>query len=254
MNINKLIKRLKDDTGLSKMLDLGWTDKEIYDNIIVHSLEEWSHYFKQATWFTDVTLTKKHMIEPDVYIIPEYITDTVRKSGLVIEDIRQVLSTSSQAVAGAGSFVGHFLYDLDTSDQYTALYANYRQGSSEAVNQMNLSCYYEKPNRLRFVFPRPMVYGGFTCNISLYVSQGPNLIGISETREHDFYELCLLNLETVLYENTAKFIDTLQTGMGSLSLKVDHWGSAKERKVELLKELMEWSTIHQASYAHMLTE
>ena len=253
MNINKLIKRLKDDLGLSRFVKLSYTDKDIYENIMVHSLEEWSHYFKQAVTFQDVNLDHSLQMEYDVFCIPKSIVDTIRKSGLVIEDVKQVLSASDQAVAGVGTFIGAYLPDLNLIDSYTAIYSNYRQGSAAAVNNMNMACYYEKPNRLRFVFPRPL-YQSTTVALTLYVSQGPNLFGISETREHDFYELCRLNAMTTLYQNEGKFIETIQSGMGSLNLKLDDWANAGEKKAELLKELLEYSTINQASYAHFLTE
>ena len=38
MNINKLIKRLKDELGLSRFVKLSYTDKDIYDNIILKKL------------------------------------------------------------------------------------------------------------------------------------------------------------------------------------------------------------------------
>lgn len=251
MNINKLIKRLKDDLGLSRFVHLSYTDKDIYDNIITHSLEEWSHYFKQAVTFQDVFLDKKLQLEYDVYALPKYIVDSIRKSGLVIEDIRQVVVSSDQSVAGVGTFIGGFLPDLNMSDSYTALYANYRQGNAEAVNNMNMACFFEKPNRLRFVFPRPS-FLSMNVSISLYVSQGDNLSGISETREHDFYDLCRYNLMNVLYQNEAKFIESIQSGLGNLNLKIDDWQQADDRKAELLKNLLEYSTIQQASYAHFL--
>ena len=137
MNVNKLIKRLKDDLGLSRFVKLSYTDKDIYENIIVHSLEEWSHYFKQAVTFQDVFLDQSLQLEYDVYLLPKNIVDSIRKSGLVIEDVRQVLVSSDQAVAGVGTFVGAFLPDLNLSDSYTAIYANYRQGNAEAVNNMH---------------------------------------------------------------------------------------------------------------------
>lgn len=253
MNINKIIKRLKDDLGLSRFLKLSYTDKDIYDNIISHSLEEWSHYFKQIVTFENVHLSNKLQIEPDVYLIPKYIVDCIRDSNLVIEDIRQVMTVSDRSVAGIGSYVGNFYNDLNFQDSYSAIYANYRQGSVEATTRMNLTCYYEKPNRLRFIFPRPN-YTGIDCSIAFYVSQGDNLFGISETREHDFYNLCMYNLMTTLYNNEGKFIETIQSGLGNLNLKIDDWASASDKKQELLKELMEYTTIYQASYAHYLTE
>ena len=251
MNINKLIKRLKDDLGLSRFVQLSYTDKDIYENIIVHSLEEWSHYFKQAVTFQDVFLDKKLQLEYDVYLLPKDIVEAIRKSGLVIEDVRQVLVSSDQAVAGVGSFVGSYLPDLNLTDSYTAIYANYRQGNAEAVNSMNLACFFEKPNKLRFVFPRPM-FLSMNVSISLYVSQGPNLSGISETREHDFYDLCKYNLMNTLYNNEAKFVENIQSGLGNINLKIDDWAQADEKKAELLKQLMEYSTINQISYAHFL--
>lgn len=252
MNINKLIRRLKDDLGLSKFITLPFTDKELYDNVVVHSLEEWSHYFKQAVTFENVVLDKSLQLENDVYAIPKYIVDCIRKSGLTIENIRQVLTSSNQAVSGVGTFIGSHMADLNMSDSFTAIYANLRQGNAESVNNMNVACYYEKPNRLRFIFPRP-IYTAITANISFYVSQGDNLSGISETREHDFYELCMYNLQNYLYQNVGKFIEVIQSGLGNLNLKIDDWGSAMDKKKELLVNLLEWSTIDQAPYAHFLT-
>ena len=250
MNVNKLIKRLKDELGLSEYMKLSFTDKDIYDNIVIHSLEEWSHYFKQEVTFTNIHLDKSLMVGPDVYAIPQYIVDKVQAAGLVIEDIKDYRFIGDQAVAGIGSYAGNFMNDMNFGDSYAAFYANYRQGSAEALSMLNHACFFEKPNKLRFVFSRAVTYT-INCMMTFYVSQSPNLSAISETREHDFFDLCKLNLMIYMYNNEAKFIESIQSGLGSINLKIDDWAQAPERKAELLKDLLRYSAISQA--AHFLT-
>ena len=55
-----------------------------------------------------------------------------------------------------------------------------------------------------------------------------------------------------LYNNEAKFVENIQSGLGNINLKLDDWAQADEKKSELLKQLMEYSTINQISYAHFL--
>lgn len=247
MNINKLIKRLKDDLGLTEYMKLSFTDKQLYDNIVIHSLEEWSHYFKQEVTFTNVLLNDSLLVAPNTYAIPQKIIDKVQYSNLTIEDVKEYRFVGDTAVAGLGSYVGNFMQDMTFAAAYSGAYASMRQATAESITAFNHACFFEKPNKLKFVFSR-LITNTFKCMITFYVSQSPNLSAISETREHDFYELCKLNLMQYMYHNEAKFIESIQSGMGSINLKVEDWAQAAERKGELLKELLTYSAIRQSAH------
>ena len=243
MNINKLIKRLKDEHGLSRFLKLSYTDKDIYDIIVNHSLEEWSHYFKQEITFNNVPIGEQNKIGEDLYVIPKYITDIVKKSGLVIEDIKDYRFAGEESLPTVGGFVGNYYEELPLSVAYAGFNTFYNRGGSEVITNLTHACFFSKPNHLKFVFNRQVNFFRLKASMTFYVSQSPNLYAISETREHDFYDLCKYNLQIVLYNNEGKHIENISSGTGNINLKIDEWASAGERKEELLKRLLTYSTI-----------
>ena len=56
----------------------------------------------------------------------------------------------------------------------------------------------------------------------------------------------MLNIMIVVYQNESKYIESINTGMGNLNLKIEDWQNAKERKAELLEQLRSNSILHQA--------
>ena len=89
MNVNQLIKKIKDELGLSRFLKLSYTDRDIYDIIQNTSLVEWGSFFSLEYQQEPFMLLTDLRVSPDLYMIPVDITRAIERSGLQIIDIRK---------------------------------------------------------------------------------------------------------------------------------------------------------------------
>lgn len=245
MNVNQLIKRIKNELGLSRFLKLSYTDHDLYDIIVEHTMPEWSRYFKYEMEFNNVFFTTEGKVGPDLYEIPKAITDKIKKANLEIMDLKDYRFGYYGSTSGFGSFVANYEMDLGLSELYTATHNTLRYANNDINTQALLGCFYEKPNKLRFVFS-DVVVAGFTCSLTFNLSQSPNLFAVSPTREHDFFQLAKLNTMIVLYQNEGKYIENLASGAGNVNLRIEDWQQAGDKKEEFLKELLKFSHIHEA--------
>lgn len=244
MNINKVIKRIKDDLGLSKFLKLSYSDKDIYDVIINHALEEWSHYFRLPIMFNEVYLTPEDKIEPNLYNIPQDVMRPIKRSKLEIITAKCRITSNLYGNTTLGSNMSVYSDFMDTESVYTGMYNTRQLGGIDIFLGQLHACFYEKPNRLRFNYPGTNPYQEM-FEIRVFLSQPANLIGISETREHDFYELCKLNVMNIIYNNDAKYIESLSSGRGNINIRIDDWANADTKKEELLQKLHKYSILEQ---------
>ena len=124
------------------------------------------------------------------------------------------------------------------------------QGDVDLFNMYRYSCWFEKPNHLRFNYninDTSSLNVLQTASLSVYTTLSPNLIGISPTREPYFYRLCKYYVMKIIYDNEAKYMESISSGAGNITLKIDEWASAGERIQELLKELESFSVLHQGT-------
>ena len=210
MNINKIIKRIKDDLGLTKFLKLSYSDKDIYDIIVNHALEEWSHYFRLPIMFNEIYLTPDDRIELNLYNIPESVMRPINRSKLEIITCKCRLTSNLFGNTTLGSNLSVFSDFMSLEENYTGMYQTRQLGGIDLFLGQLHACVYEKPNRLRFNYPGTNPYQE-NLELRISLSQPKNLLGISETREHDFYELCKLNVMNIIYNNDAKYIESLSS-------------------------------------------
>lgn len=244
MNINKVIKRIKDDLGLTKFLKLSYSDKDIHDIIVNHALEEWSHYFRLPFMFNEVYLEPNDRIEINLYNIPEMVIRPIRRSGLEIITCKVRITSNLYGNTTLGSNMSVYSDFMDTESVYSGLYNTRQLGGIDLFLTQLHACYYEKPNRLRFNYPGTNPYQEM-FEMRMFLSQPKNLLGISETREHDFYELCKLNVMNIIYNNEAKYIESLSSGRGNINIRVEEWANADTKKEELLNKLHKYSIMEQ---------
>lgn len=254
MNINQLLKKLKENLGLTKYLKLSYTDKDLYDIIVTHALRDWSYYFKYEYDPNTIDITDLELVEPDLVTIPRYITDAVERSNLQIEDIQRIRIGNNSALANSiysmynGAFPSAQSMDQLLRGQQLSNFV----GDRDAYNNVRYSCWFEKPNMFRFNYPLTMNHQKVLVpslfrdiRASFYLTQAPNMIGISPTREPYFFKLCRLHIMKVLYENEIKYLENINTGNGNINLKVEEWANAGQALEELLKELEKFSTYSQ---------
>lgn len=247
MNVNQLIKKMKDELGLSRFLKLSYTDRDIYDIIKNTSLVEWGSFFSLEYQQPPFMLSADLRISPDLYMIPDDISRAIERSELQIIDIRKERFTSNISSISSATIMTMYnqsTISLDTLMNNETLASEY--GNVDMHIQAYHSCWYERPNRIRFNFE---IVPTSEITASFWLSQATNLSGISPGRELDFYELCKLNTMIVIYNNEAKFIESIQSGLGNINLKLEDWASAKDKKEELLARFREYSVLEKGMQA-----
>lgn len=242
MNMNHLIKRIKEKTGLSRFLKTSYTDHDIYDIIVNHALKDFERYFKAEAELGVIPLNGRR-IGSDVILIPDWIVQKVERAGLRIEGIHSIRFTNTYMDrTGIGQMLGHRMASLSLEAAYTAQYEMQRFGSSDIYYNYVNSCHFEKPNRLRFLWNNT-VPEGTSITLSLRTSLSPNLVGVDQGREHTFFELALLSVMEIIYQNEGKYISgNIQSGAGDIDLKIEDWAQAGEKRLEML-EVMQNNTI-----------
>lgn len=245
MNMNKLIARLKDSTGLGKFLDLCYTDEELHDLIELHCLEEWSHYFRYSVLFPSTYLNRNNQISPDLYTIPEDVLKPINRLNLSIIDGYGKFTSNLYGNTTAGTNLTMYADFMNLDQIYAGMVSTRQLGGIDMYLSYLHACYFEKPDRLRFNYANTNPYNE-SLDLRLFLEQPSNLIGISETREHDFYELCLLTVKEILWNNVGSKVEQLSTGDGNINLGISDWNSAGEQKKELLNKLQEYATLEQS--------
>lgn len=242
MNINHLIKRIKEKTGLSRFLQTSYTDHDIYDIIINHALKDFERYFKVEADLGVIELNGRR-IGSDVILIPDWIIQKVERAGLKVEGVHSIRFTNTfMDRTGIGQMLGHRMASLSLEAAYTANYEMQRFASSDLYYNYVNSCHFEKPNRLRFLWNNTVPLGT-SITLSLRLSLAPNLIGVEQGREHTFFELALLSVMEIIYQNEGKYISgNIQSGAGDIDLKIEDWAQAGEKRLEML-ETMQNNTI-----------
>lgn len=244
MNINHLIKRIKDELGLSRYYKSSFTDHDIYKIIKEHALDEYGRYFKKEVELDRALLSTR--IGADIMLIPDWVIQKVEKCGLRVEDIKSIRFNRTVVPdrTGLGQIVAYKMDSLSLESAYTGMYEMQRIAGSDIFQNYLNTCHFEKPNRIRFLWNNTLPEGA-ECTLSLWVSMSPNLIGVDTGREHTFYELCKLSVMTVIYQNESKYIESISSGLGNINLKVEDWQNAANERKELLYKMYNDSILMQ---------
>lgn len=245
MNINHLIKRIKEDTGLGRFLITSYSDHDIYDIIVNHALKDFEQFFSAEVEVGNIVLTGSRM-GSDVVLIPDWIIRKLEICGLTIKGINHVRFTNVYTDRSImGNLTANRMSYMSLGSAYAGIYDSHRQASSDIFQNYLNSCWYEKPNRLRFLY-NDSLPENMNVSLSFRVSILPNLIGIPTGREHAFYKLAKLTVMKIIYENEGKYIDSIASGDGNLNIKIDEWQAAGDKRDELLEEMYNQSILDQA--------
>lgn len=244
MNINKLIKRLKDELGLSRYLKLSYSDHDLYKIITEHVIPDYSRYFKVEVEVGNIQLLDR--IGPDIFLIPDWVIRKIEASNLRMEDIRSIRfdNTMEYKYGGLGNTMAYRMDRLSMANAYAGLAEMRKVGGSDIYHNYVNSCHFEHPNRLRFLWNDSSRVRQ-SATISLYVNVANNLFGLDVGREHTFYDLAKYTMMNILYNNEGKYIENIASGMGNIELKIEEWQQAGEKKAELLQKMYNDSILRQ---------
>lgn len=244
MNINQLIKRIKDESGLTRYLKTSYTDHDIYKIIEEHVIKDYARYFKVEVELGQVTFTEG--IGPDIFLIPDWIIKKFEECNLRIEGIKSIRFSNNTMMGrtGLGQMLGYRMDGMNLDSAFAGMSVMNRQGGADIYQNYLNTCWFEKPNRIRFMWNGTADLP-CTVTLSVWASCNPNLIGTAIGREHTLYELCKLTVQSVIYQNEGKYIENIASGIGNINLRIDEWASASERKQELLNKMYNDSILHQ---------
>lgn len=244
MNINQLIKRIKDESGLTRYLKTSYTDHDIYKIIEEHVIKDYARYFKVEVELGQVTFTEG--IGADIFLIPDWIIKKFEECNLRIEGIKSIRFSNNTMMdrTGLGQMLGYRMDGMNLDSAFAGMSVMNRQGGADIYQNYLNTCWFEKPNRIRFMWNGTADLP-CTVTLSVWASCNPNLIGTAIGREHTLYELCKLTVQSVIYQNEGKYIENIASGIGNINLRIDEWASASERKQELLNKMYNDSILHQ---------
>lgn len=244
MNINQLIKRIKDESGLTRYLKTSYTDHDIYKIIEEHVIKDYARYFKVEVELGQVTFTEG--IGPDIFLIPDWIIKKFEECNLRIEGIKSIRFSNNTMMdrTGLGQMLGYRMDGMNLDSAFAGMSVMNRQGGADIYQNYLNTCWFEKPNRIRFMWNGTADLP-CTVTLSVWASCNPNLIGTAIGREHTLYELCKLTVQSVIYQNEGKYIENIASGIGNINLRIDEWATASERKQELLNKMYNDSILHQ---------
>lgn len=244
MNINQLIKRIKDESGLTRYLKTSYTDHDIYKIIEEHVIKDYARYFKVEVELGQVTFTEN--IGPDIFLIPDWIIKKFEECNLRIEGIKSIRFSNNTMMdrTGLGQMLGYRMDGMNLDSAFAGMSVMNRQGGADIYQNYLNTCWFEKPNRIRFMWNGTADLP-CTVTLSVWASCNPNLIGTAIGREHTLYELCKLTVQSVIYQNEGKYIENIASGIGNINLRIDEWATASERKQELLNKMYNDSILHQ---------
>lgn len=218
---------LKGDLGL-RDLPIPVTDEELLDRIAQSSLREFSIRSPHIETFilTDYYRVDKGMNSNMSYMeyeIPRHIYEGT-----------YIISVVNVAVARPSGYNDYYVPQFSGYGDPTAVLmaASDLKLTAAIAQQMGkaLTVHFKKPNKIR-------IFNGWCSGdyeVEIALGHSINLSTIEQDEFSNFRELALYDLEWFLYDKL-KRIDNLDTGTGSLDLKISEWADGQQRFRDLLK-------------------
>ena len=229
-NLSEFITTIKEDVGIND-IPLPVTDKQLIDRFDRSVLRDFSVvYPRRAKCFVsedDLTKESKnshHMFYE--YRIPKWVYD-----GTVI------LSISNFDVARPNGYSDFYIphANWSTPDVIISAMADIRMSAGLASSLSKAPTFeFTEPNLIR-------VYNGWAggvYEVEMLLKHDLSLQTIPSGAFINLRELATLDMKEYLY-NQLKRKDNLDTGVGSIQLKIDDWSSAGSDRQALLKSWLE---------------
>lgn len=265
MNPNRLIKDIKMELGIGTFISTRYSDYDLLEVILHKARMIFSRIYGYDLFIPHIEFKAKDAYNSKflAFRLPEYILDEMQFEESAIIDVRQLnMAPENPLVAGntddmyrvpiispsqypGGSFGadGGFWSNFYTGYQPTY----YQQGMSSflGIAQVGMSMeYYRKPIKARFRSPNviefdPRGMSPFTTDFELRLKVGhaKNLMTIDEAHYYIFKNLAIFDIQEFLWNTELKGLDGLSNGYDNISLKIDDWAEASNRRNEYIKEL-----------------
>ena len=226
-NFSEFLTQIKEDIGI-KDVPLPVDDAALTKRFITSALKEFSIRYPRIeeiviTQSEAVDLSTKYKYGCITYIIPEkYYRGSM---------ILTVLGISS---TGYGSYADMYAPSimLGSADMLIESVADIKMAAALGSMMGHAPTFrFEPPNKL--VVYNGWVGGSFKVDVGML--HDPSLSTIPPGAMTHLRQLAILDIEEYLY-NKMKRITDLETGVGTINLRIDNWENAGQEKRDLLKE------------------
>ena len=226
-NYSEFLTQIKEDIGI-KDVPLPVDDAALTKRFITSALREFSVRYPRIeeiliTQDMAVDLSSRNLNGSVTYIIPEKY---YRGS-----QILTVLSINSTGYGAADNYYNPSLF-LGSADVLLESVSDIKMAASLASMMGHAPTFrFDPPNRL-------VIYNGWTGNsyrVEVGMLHDPSLSTIPPGAFTHLRQLATLDICEYLY-GKMKRIQDLETGVGTINLRIDNWESAAQEKRELLRE------------------
>lgn len=226
-NLSEFITAVKENIGIQD-LPLPVTDQQIIEHFDNVTLKDFSVCYPRTETFLMGNDNLEKPINASRYSYYEYRIPKWIYDGTCVLDVTDV------DVARPNGYNDLFVPSMSWSgpDAIIGAMADFRlaAGVASAVTKA-LTWKFTEPNRL-------YVYNGWaggTYEVEVLLKHDLSLATVPEGAIYNLRLLAEMDLEVYLY-NKLKRKEGLETGLGSIQLKVDDWSNVKSEREELVKE------------------
>ena len=233
-NLSELITSIKMDLGLYGLsLPIEDLDKTLYEVIKLKTIKTFSAY-----------MPNKHRIELDIAnldFIKQNYTETIIRLPNIFGD-RRIISIGTVNYGDYNRSTGYSSVPemYGTMDLYNSVQLSAATAHVNSLITPSFTFKYESPNILH-------LYNFSTIStkliVEVYLEHFDNLMSIPNGAFLSFEKLALLDIQAFIY-NIVKHYDQIQTAHGSVTLKIDDWEQAREKREDLLKEWDRTAHLH----------
>lgn len=258
MNINNLVRDVKKSLGIGSFIKTQYTDYDIMKYIQDHTRNVLSRIYGHRVYYPMVRFGKENQYGAThaTFKIPIVIMDELKfeETDIVgIRDLRvspmfndgMILNKNIMPPIGSNYQVGgNFGNALGSSvqDQYmggmNSLVSIANARANIDLYRRPIKCRFTPPNLLQF---NPDGLNPLSCNFELTIKTGhpKSMWTIPPSLYHVVLELAKLDIMEYLWNSELKGLEGLSNGYDNISLKIDDWANASERRKEYLDRLSE---------------
>lgn len=224
MNLSEMLTSIKMDLGIYGLaLPIDNLDERLYEIIKLKSLKTFSVYMPHNVQI-ELDIADLDFIEHDYahtrFRLPDVFGD------------KRIISIRNVSYGDYNRSVGYATTPelIGTTDLYNTVMM------SSAVAHLNSAI--TPPFTFKFEPPNIVHMYNFSTiasklKVDVCMEHHDNLMTIPNAAFMTFYDLALLDIKIFLY-NIVKHYDQIQTTHGSITLKIDDWESAADRRQEMV--------------------
>ena len=226
-NYSEFLTQIKEDIGI-KDVPLPVDDAALTKRFITSALREFSVRYPRLE---EIIITQDMAVDLSARSSYGAVTYKIPEKYYRGSQILTVLSITSTGYGAAENFYNPTLF-IGSADMLLESIADIKMASSLGSMLGHAPTFrFDPPNRL--IIYDGWTGGSFKCEVGML--HDPSLSTVPPGAMTHLRQLAVLDIEEYLY-NKMKRITDLETGVGTINLRIDNWESAAQEKRDLLKE------------------